>query len=71
MPNKAGRHSAKPGARLWVRDHDTWKAVTVTAVTNTPKGLKVSWVDEQGQPGRSLAAQLYLNPPPPKPWERP
>ncbi len=51
-----------PGATFWIRDHETWKAITVTATKTTPKGLKVHWVDTEGNPGKGLATVLYPKP---------
>lgn len=60
---KAQAQSIVPGARFWVRDHGAWQQVTVTATQQTPKGLKAHWVDEQGKPGKGMAAALYAQKP--------
>ena len=59
MRQKARRQDARAGQTLWRKDHGTYTAVTVTAVTPSPKGLKVHYQEADGQPGKCLLEALY------------
>ena len=54
--------SLVPGARFWIRDHGDWREITLTNTQQTPKGIKVHWVDAEGNPGKGLATVLYAKP---------
>ncbi len=59
MRQKARRQDARVGQTLWCKDHGVYTAVTVTAVTPSPKGLKVHYHEADGRPGKCLLEALY------------
>ena len=59
MRQKARRQDARAGQTLWRKDHGAYTAITVTAVTPSPKGFKVHYQDENGQLGKCLLEALY------------
>ncbi len=59
MRQKARHQDARAGQTLWRKDHGTYTAVTVTAVTPSPKGFKVHYHEADGRPGKCLLDALY------------
>ena len=59
---KARFKDATSGATLWLKDHGSWKAVTVAEVRKGGKGHKVVWTDAEGNPGKSALETLYVQP---------
>ena len=59
MRQKARRQDARAGQTLWRKDHGAYTAITVTAVTPSPKGFKVHYQEANGQLGKCLLEALY------------
>ena len=59
---KAKLKDASLGAKLWIRDHGEWKAVTVTKVSLSDKGIYIHWTDTTGTPGKRSLDTMYAQP---------